>query len=92
MLELEGFLDAVINLQDNGLDKQDNLRKMVSDYHLQNPVYVGDTQKDADCCRIADVPFIFVSYGFGTVPDALYRADSMKELPGVIRSMPEKTE
>ncbi len=89
---LDPYVKGHLCFGDNGLDKQDNLKKMIADYDLQNPVYVGDTQKDADCCRIADVPFIFVSYGFGTVPDALYRADSMKELPDVIRAMPEKAE
>lgn len=82
---LDPFVKGHLCFGDNGLDKQDNLRKMIADHHLQNPVYVGDTQKDADCCRIAAVPFIFVSYGFGSVPDAPYRADSMKELPDVIK-------
>lgn len=38
--------------------------------HLTSPVYVGDTQGDADACRDADIPFIFAEYGFGNVPDA----------------------
>ena len=37
--------------------------------HLKNPVYVGDTQGDANACREAGIPFILAEYGFGDVPD-----------------------
>ena len=72
---------------DTGLDKPDNMRKMIEDYHMHCPVYVGDTARDEECCREVGIPFIYVSWGFGDVPDAQYRADSMKELPDVIRSV-----
>ena len=72
---------------DNLLDKPDNLRKMINDYALKHPVYVGDTARDKECCEIANVPFIFVSWGFGDVPDAQYRCHSMKDLPDVIRKV-----
>lgn len=37
---------------------------------LKSPVYVGDTQGDADACAQAGIPFIFAGYGFGNVPGA----------------------
>ena len=72
---------------DNLLDKPDNLRKMINDYALKHPVYVGDTARDKECCEIANVPFIFVSWGFGDVPDARYRCDNIKDLPDIIRTV-----
>ena len=84
---IEKYVRGHLCFGDNGLDKPDNLKKMVADYHLENPVYVGDTQRDQECCEIAGIPFIFVSWGFGNVPDALYRCDDMKDLPEVIRSL-----
>ena len=72
---------------DNLLDKPDNLRKMIKDYGLKHPVYVGDTARDKECCEIANVPFIFVSWGFGDVPDARYRCDNIKDLPDIIRTV-----
>ena len=84
---IEEYVKGHICFGDNGLDKPDNLKKMVTDYQLEYPVYVGDTQRDQECCEIAGIPFIFVSWGFGDVPDALYRCDDMKDLPEVIRSL-----
>ena len=62
---------------------------MISEYDLKNPVYVGDTDRDRECCETVGVPFIFVSYGFGSVPDAKYRADSLKDLPEIIPQVKE---
>ena len=84
---IEEYVKGHICFGDNGLDKPDNLKKMVEDYQLEYPVYVGDTQRDQECCEIAGIPFIFVSWGFGDVPDAAYRCDSMKELPSIIENM-----
>ena len=85
--EIEPFVKGHLCFGDNGLDKPDNLKKMIADYQLKNPVYVGDTKRDEECCEIAGGPFIFVSYGFGDVPDAQYRCDSLRDLPDVISEM-----
>ena len=81
---IEKYVKGHLCFGDNGIDKPDNLKKMVRDYGLVHPVYVGDTDRDRECCEEAGVPFIFVSWGFGDVPDALYRADSMKDLARII--------
>ena len=81
---IEPFVKGHLCNGDNGLDKEDNLRRMIEEYDLKHPVYVGDTDRDRQCCESADVPFIYVSWGFGESPDALYRANSMKELIDVI--------
>ena len=47
---------------------------------LKSPVYVGDTQGDADACSKAGVPFIFAEYGLGDVPDAAQRIQKFSDL------------
>ena len=47
---------------------------------LKSPVYVGDTQGDADACKAAGIPFIFAEYGFGDVPDAATRIQRFSDL------------
>ena len=54
---------------DTGMAKAENITRIVDDYHLNSPVYVGDTMGDYEACRKAGVPFIFASYGFGNVPE-----------------------
>ncbi|MGN8630367.1 HAD family hydrolase [Blautia sp. HCP3S3_G3] len=54
---------------DTGMAKAENITRIVDDYHLNSPVYVGDTMGDYEACRKAGVPFIFASYGFGNVSE-----------------------
>lgn len=50
-----------------GRMKADNIRMLIKRNNLVSPVYVGDTQGDADSAREAGIPFIFARYGFGNV-------------------------
>ena len=37
--------------------------------NLKKAIYVGDTQMDREAAKLADIPFVFASYGFGQVID-----------------------
>jgi phosphoglycolate phosphatase len=52
------------------LPKAENIREVVAQYHLQAPVYVGDTLGDLTASQGAGVPFIFATYGFGHLSTA----------------------
>lgn len=54
---------------DTDLLKADNIRLIMQRNNLSSPVYVGDTQMDANACKDANVPIIFASYGFGNVEE-----------------------
>lgn len=49
--------------------KSFNIKALIEKYGLQNPVYVGDTGGDGEQSRLAGIPFVFVSYGFGGTDD-----------------------
>ncbi|WP_418614700.1 HAD family hydrolase [[Ruminococcus] torques] len=79
--EKDSLLSACCELENNylknhlcfgetGVSKGQTLRMLIDRNHLSSPVYVGDTQGDADACHAAGIPFIFAEYGFGNVPDA----------------------
>ena len=67
---------------DKGLLKAANISLIVKKHGLKHPVYVGDTQMDADACAEAGVPILYASYGFGKVasPDGVIQkpADLLK--------------
>lgn len=69
-----------------GLAKNETIRQLMKDHHLTDVVYVGDTLGDYDACQKADVPFIFVTYGFGQAPDATHRISAIAELPEYIKA------
>lgn len=58
----------------NGNQKDENIRLIIERNNLKAPVYVGDTAGDADACKKARVPFIWASYGFGSVSEDDYFA------------------
>ncbi len=90
-LELTGLGDlfaAHLCPGDTGRLKAENIRSIVSRYGLRKPVYVGDTQGDADAAREAGVPFLFAAYGFGQVGDPEGVITSIGDLPGAL--LPEK--
>jgi phosphoglycolate phosphatase len=67
---------------DTGRLKDDNIKLIMERNHLQSAIYIGDTQGDADACKIADIPIIYASYGFGTVKEPDYVITNFSELLG----------
>lgn len=64
----------------SGRFKADNIRMVIDRNGLKNPIYVGDTQGDANAAKEAGVPFIFARYGFGNVKEYEDVVDSLQEL------------
>lgn len=66
------------------LTKEDAIKKVVNDYHLEKAVYVGDTLKDYDASNKANLPFIQAKYGFGEDLHTKYSINNIKELPQIV--------
>jgi phosphoglycolate phosphatase len=64
----------------SGKLKADNIRMVVERNGLNSPIYVGDTQGDANAAKEAGVPFTFARYGFGEVKEYDDVIDSLQEL------------
>ncbi|MDF2611266.1 MAG: hypothetical protein K0R92_2740 [Lachnospiraceae bacterium] len=87
---IQCFFEAYPHLQQYFVDfeypgrsgklKADNIRLVIERNGLKSPIYVGDTQGDANAAKEAGVPFIFARYGFGDVKDYVDVIDSLKEL------------
>jgi len=64
----------------SGLPKNEMLSRMKRDYALKNPVYIGDTAGDEEAAELADIDFIFVSWGFGKPNGSPVTLNSFAEL------------
>jgi len=64
----------------NQMPKNHNMHLLMDKHNLQNPVYIGDTNGDAEQTRIAGIPFVFVSYGFGNTDDYDVKFDDFESL------------
>lgn len=60
--------------------KAENLRLLCERNHLENPVYVGDTEGDRAACEEAGIKFIWASYGFGSARTYDAKIENFKEL------------
>lgn len=60
--------------------KGENIRAVMKRNGLLRTVFVGDAKSDAEAAQEAGIPFIWASYGYGSVPDAEYRIDRPTDL------------
>ena len=60
--------------------KSFNLQLLIDRNKLQSTVYIGDTAGDSRQTRMAGIPFVYVSYGFGETDDFDLKFDSFREL------------
>ncbi|UOE46341.1 HAD family hydrolase [Mucilaginibacter sp. SMC90] len=64
----------------NQMPKNHNMHLLMDKHKLQSPVYIGDTNGDAEQTRLAGIPFTFVSYGFGNTDDYDNKFDDFESL------------
>lgn len=65
---------------ETGLLKGDNLKIIMERNNLKSAIYIGDTQGDADACKIAGIPIIYASYGFGIIESPDYVISKFTDL------------
>jgi phosphoglycolate phosphatase len=63
-----------------GRSKAENLGALIERNRLARPLFVGDTEGDREAARRNGVPFVYASYGFGTVADCDHRIDRFDEI------------
>ena len=91
-LEAHGFSDCITDYEHpgrTGLSKGENIRLVMERNAMKDAVYIGDTQGDANAARMAGIPFIHASYGFGTVDPADYAAklERFPDLPALLEKL-----
>ncbi len=73
------FTDTLTHGQ-TSLPKEGNIRRLIVQYDLKSPVYVGDTEGDCRSAHAVPIPMLHVTYGFGSAPDADWHVGSFSEL------------
>ncbi len=69
---------------DTNAPKDVTLRKIIERNNIKSPVYIGDTQGDADACKKAGIPMIYAAYGLGNVENPEFSINSILELPDLL--------
>ena len=77
---IEPYITDTLAYGNTHLRKADNMRLLAEKYHLQHPVYVGDTDSDCSEAHRAGIPFVWMSYGFGTTDRAQLQFDNFSDM------------
>lgn len=67
-----------------GLPKGENNKIIIQRNKLKNPIYVGDTNGDAESAIVAGIPFVYANYGFGNVEKYDYVIESFEDLLAIV--------
>ena len=67
--------------------KGQNIRTVMQRNGFCSTVFVGDAQSDADAAQEAGVPFIWATYGYGSVPNAAYRIHAPMDLVSLVETI-----
>ncbi|HZH96531.1 MAG TPA: HAD family hydrolase [Flavisolibacter sp.] len=78
--ELSGYITDEMAHGVNSMPKHHNIRLLMDKHQLKTPFYVGDTDGDRLQSELAGVPFVFVSYGFGSTKKFDLSFDSFENL------------
>jgi len=78
--DINEFITDSMAYGTNQMPKNHNMHLLMDKHNLQSPVYIGDTNGDAEQTRLAGIPFTFVSYGFGNTDDYDNKFDDFESL------------
>lgn len=84
---LKKYFKDYIAASELNISKGDAIKKVIMDYNIKNSIYVGDTQKDLEATKIANVPFIQAKYGFGQDLKTDFYINSIEELPSIVQKV-----
>ena len=81
---IEDIIKAHYCPADTGLLKAGNIKKMINEYNIKYPIYVGDTSMDHKACLEAGCPFMYAEYGFGETEEPDYVVKSPADILKVL--------
>ena len=84
---LRGLFDDYETHGGTGLGKGENIRLVYERNGLERAWFIGDTASDAAAAAEAGLPFIHAAYGFGAVPEARWRIESVSRLPALMETI-----
>ena len=83
VMNMESLFEDFEDYGRTGLPKGENIKILIERTNIEDAIYVGDTQGDYEATIVAGIPFIFASYGFGTVPEAKKSIAKFNELRAI---------
>ena len=64
--KIEHLITSSLSHGQNYRPKHENISSLVNEYDLKRAIYIGDTHGDMVQSKKANLPFVFMTYGFGS--------------------------
>ena len=72
------------------LSKEKNVEIIIERNSMKNPIYVSDTILDQRASLYNNIPYVYVSYGFGNVNKYTYKIDDFYDLKKICYNLKKK--
>ena len=72
---------------DTGTEKGQTILELMRRHHIDDAVYIGDTQGDYEATVVAGIPFIWAAYGFGKPSAAAAKICQICDLPQAVQAL-----
>ena len=72
---------------DTGTEKGETILELMRRHDITDAVYIGDTQGDYEATQVANIPFIWAAYGFGSPEGAAGRITDIRQLPETLKAL-----
>lgn len=77
--KMEDFFTGHIAHGENYKSKAENIKFLKRKYHINRGIYVGDTDSDSKSSGEAELPFVFMTYGFGNTTNYSLKFDHFSQ-------------
>lgn len=85
--QLEKCFDDIECWGNNFLPKGENNKLIMKRNNVTRAVYVGDTTGDEESARVAGIPFVYASYGFGEAKEPDFVLTEFAGLPKIMEKI-----
>ena len=72
---------------DTGTEKGETILELMRRHNITDAIYIGDTQGDYEATLVANIPFIWAAYGFGSPSGAAGRITDIRQLPDTLQAL-----
>ena len=72
---------------DTGTEKGETILELMRRHDITDAVYIGDTQGDYEATQVANIPFVWAAYGFGSPDGAAGRITDIRQLPETLKAL-----
>lgn len=79
------YFDDYIAAGKHNISKSEAILRIIKKYNLKGAIYFGDTYKDYEASREANIPFVQAKYGFGEDLKTEYSVNKIEELAELLK-------